>query len=66
VPKIKKKKKKIKIQAPKEKESAPILQDESKISKKVEQPQTTLPPGDVIKVKKPRKPKKKKVVIMDD
>jgi hypothetical protein len=66
VPKVKKRKKKIKIRAPKEEESAPILQDESKISKEIEQPPTTLPPGDVIKVKKPRKSKKKKVVIMDD
>ena len=65
-PKVKKIKRKIRIQAPKEEESAPILQDESKISKEVEQPPTTLPPGDVPKVKKPRKLKNKRVVIMED
>ncbi len=66
VPKVKKRKKKIRIQAPKEEEPAPILKDESKTSKKVEQPSTTLPPGNIVKPKKPIKRKNKKVVIIKD
>ena len=61
MPKIKKKKKKIKIQQPKEEQAVKIPIDETDISKKVQPSPIILPPGNIIKIKK----RKKKVVIVD-
>jgi hypothetical protein len=63
VPKIKKKKKKIKIQQPKEEQAVKIPIDETDISKKVQASPIILPPGNIIKSKKTRR--KKKIVIID-
>jgi hypothetical protein len=63
LPKIKKKKNKIKIQPPKEEQAVKIPIDETDISKKVQASPIILPPGNVIKRKKTRKGKK--IVIVD-